>query len=328
MEVTSFANTSVRLVRPPMGSNALGEVLLRREASRVTRRLSSDAVVLANGGNYGGASANWVHCVHAAWKPRDEGAPGPRTDAVKGEEVQRPARGGHRLQERRVLVANSQKTARDLQDYLGVTADRIRVVYFGADPPRPEETYSGPNFRIGFVGALGWDRNKGLDIALRAFSLAARDLDPRYRLVVAGAGSTAHWRHEAERLQLSHRVDFVGFVDDIATLLKSFDVLISPVRYEAYGLAVQDALVQGIPVLVSADSGVAERISSVPAFLLAEKEEPRAWSDRLIHTLREVESARSSAKRLGEELGKRSWSQMAAGDCLRGGGAASPAASR
>jgi glycosyltransferase involved in cell wall biosynthesis len=106
-------------------------------------------------------------------------------------------------------------------------------------------------------------------------------------------------------------VDFIGFVDDIATLLRSFDVLISPVRYEAYGLGVQDALVQGVPVLVSSDSGVAERISSVPTFLVAEKEEPRAWSDRLIHTLREVDSARSSAKRLGEELGKRSWSRMA-----------------
>jgi glycosyltransferase involved in cell wall biosynthesis len=310
-EVTSFPNTSVWLVRPPMGSNVLGETLLRREARRITRRVSATAIVLANGGNYVHASANWVHCVHAAWKPSDEGAPGLRRILSRTKKYTARVAEETAFKNARVLVANSKKTARDLQEYLGVTADRIRVVYFGADPPEAEDANAGPRFRIGFVGALGWDRNKGLDIALRAFSHATRHLDPRYRLVVAGGGSTTHWRRQVERLELGDRVEFVGFVDDIARLLRSFDVLISPVRYEAYGLAVQDALVQGTPVLVSADSGVAERLSSVPTFLVTEKENPRAWSERLLDTLRELGSARSHAKRLGQELGSRSWSKMA-----------------
>jgi len=36
-------------------------------------------------------------------------------------------------------------------------------------------------------------------------------------------------------------------------------VLVSPVRYEAYGLNVQEALCCGVPAIVSACAGVAER---------------------------------------------------------------------
>jgi hypothetical protein len=142
-EVTSFPNTSIWLVRPPMGSNVLGETLLRREASRVTRRLSAGAVVLANGGNFPRASVNWVHCVHAAWKPIDEGAPGPRRVLARAKKYSARLAEATAFRNARVLVANSQKTARDLQEYLGVTADRIRVVYFGADLPEPKDAHSG-----------------------------------------------------------------------------------------------------------------------------------------------------------------------------------------
>ena len=139
----------------------------------------------------------------------------------------------------------------------------------------------------------------------------AGKIDTRYRLVVAGVGGTKPWQREAERLGIRHRVDFLGFVHDLRAVLRSLDLLISPVRYEAYGLAVQEALVEGVPVLVSADAGVAERMAQVPRFLVSAKEDPDAWAERLLCVATDLERARSEARKIGDELGRRSWAEMA-----------------
>src|SRR5262249_23385976 len=102
-----------------------------------------------------------------------------------------------------------------------------------------------------------------------------------------------------------------GFVHDIPSLLDSIDVLLSPVRYEAYGLAVQEALVEGVPTLVSRAAGVSERMESVPGFLIADSEDPGVWSARLVETIKSLPAAQEAARALGRELSGRSWADMA-----------------
>ena len=48
---------------------------------------------------------------------------------------------------------------------------------------------------------------------------------------------------------------------DVPNLLRAADCLVAPTRYEAYGLGVHEALCCGLPGIVSADAGVAERYS-------------------------------------------------------------------
>jgi glycosyltransferase involved in cell wall biosynthesis len=185
------------------------------------------------------------------------------------------------------------------------------VVYFGTQLSTTINRELHRTFRLGFMGALGWDSNKGLDIALEAFRNASARLDVRYRFVIAGDGRQEPWRDAVGRLGLTSRVDFVGFVHQPAEFLASLDVLLSPVRYEAYGLAVQEALVQGTPALVSADAGVSERMASVPEFLVHEKESPHVWADRVVGLVEHLDAARASATRAGQQLAGRSWSEMA-----------------
>jgi glycosyltransferase involved in cell wall biosynthesis len=310
-EVLAFPNVRVRLVHPPFGSNLIGELLLRAEARDAQRLLPPNAIGLANGGNHTSARVNWVHCVHAAWHTRDGGAPPWRRVLARAKKAAARRHERKAMADAELIVANSRKTAIDLRRLLGIPEERISVVYFGAEQSSDQDPEVGPRYRIGFVGALGWDRNKGLDTALKAFARSVKELDNRYRLVVAGVGATVPWQREVERLGLRDRVDFLGFVPDLRTLFRSLDLLLSPVRYEAYGLAVQEALVEGVPVLVSADAGVAERMSSVPRFLVTEKEDPRAWSEEVVSMTRDLERARADARKLGDELGRRSWGQMA-----------------
>ena len=53
------------------------------------------------------------------------------------------------------------------------------------------------------------------------------------------------------------------------TVFAACDLLIHPARYEAYGLAVHEALCRGLPALVSATAGVAERYPEDLGQLLA-----------------------------------------------------------
>lgn len=309
-EVFSFPNTVVRLVPSPLGSNLVGEALMRMQARRVHRQLPPDVLVLANGGNFSEASANWVHCVHAAWEPSDVGVPVWRRVLARAKKASARKREREALTGVQLVVANSQKTARDLSAFLQIPAERVHVIYFGADRPTASRRDSERTYGIGFMGALGWDRNKGLDIALQAFARARKSLDARYRLIVAGHGAIRLWRKEAERLGMLDRVDFRGFVEEPGSLFRSIDLLISPSQYEAYGLAVHEALVEGVPVLVSSTAGVAERIAHVPGFVVGSRE-VQDWAQQLVELASDLEQARAHARRLGDELGRRSWEQMA-----------------
>jgi glycosyltransferase involved in cell wall biosynthesis len=76
--------------------------------------------------------------------------------------------------------------------------------------------------------------------------------------VVVGAGPALEgWRHAAAALGDS--VEFLGFRADVPEVLRACDALLSPTRYEAYGLNVHEALCCGLPALVSRSAGVAER---------------------------------------------------------------------
>ena len=81
----------------------------------------------------------------------------------------------------RVFIANSCKTSRDLVERVGVAPQKIRIVYPGAEPSWPLVTsqekadarkfFQVPETRLvaAFVGALGFDNNKGFDIVLAAW---------------------------------------------------------------------------------------------------------------------------------------------------------------
>ena len=174
----------------------------------------------------------------------------------------------------RLVVANSERTRRDVIEALGVPPGRVHTVYYGADaepfrPPSPAEraesraalgwAESDDRPAVAFVGALG-DARKGFDTLYEAWRRLAADPGWDARLLVLGAGATLPaWRARAEAEGLGESIRFLGFRDDVPRVLAACDLLVSPTRYEAYGLNVQEALCCGLPAIVSAGAGVAER---------------------------------------------------------------------
>ena len=174
------------------------------------------------------------------------------------------------LRESRIVIANSNRTRNDLIA-LGVPAEKIHTIYLGADPTTAitaaeriaARAWLGVDPKrplAAFVGALGFDTNKGIDTLVEAWRRLVSRPDWDVDLIVAGGGrGVESWRRRIEEIGISSRIKMLGFTDRVAELLAGCDVLVSPVRYEAYGLGVQEALCRGVPAIVSAAAGISER---------------------------------------------------------------------
>ncbi len=87
--------------------------------------------------------------------------------------------------------------------------------------------------------------------------------------------------------------------------------LVSPVRYEAYGLAVHEALSRGVPALVSRTAGIAERFP--PGFdhlLLDAGVDAGALATRLLEWRGNLIAWRQGVECLGRELRVRTMDDM------------------
>jgi glycosyltransferase involved in cell wall biosynthesis len=289
---------------------------------REWRHLSSrDACAVVNGGNCRIPGANWVHYLHAAYEPDIARRPVKSFVARRVDlENERQA-----LREARVVICNSRRTRNDVAERLGVSDSRLEVIYYGSDPLRfppvtsDERTSAraalGASGRplVGFVGALG-DRRKGFDTLFTAWLHLCARSDWDADLVVVGTGAERRaWQQWAREARVDRRVHFLGFRADVPAILAALDVLVHPARYEAYGLSVHEAICRGVPAIVSAAAGVAEKYPSELADLLIEDpNRPDEVVERLLMWRRNLERYRTMSAPLSSAFRARTWDGMAA----------------
>jgi glycosyltransferase involved in cell wall biosynthesis len=126
------------------------------------------------------------------------------------------------------------------------------------------------------------------------------------------ASASPAWRARARQAGLAEAIHFLGFHPRVREVLAGCDLLVAPVRYEAYGLAIQEAACLGVAPLVSAAAGVAERFpAGLQPLLLRDPED----ADELAARLRAWHGERPRYHALALELSARlrawSWAQMA-----------------
>jgi glycosyltransferase involved in cell wall biosynthesis len=288
-------NPKVTISRVPRPVGVLmAEGALRSKGMTIAARVTKNwpaARVVVNGGNCPWPDINWVHSIHAAWPRYDAQAPlwfraKSRVNKQKARRDELMA-----LRRARLIIANSERTRRDLVP-LGIPEEKIRVIYLGCEPewqpPSAEERRRARHGLgvaddvkvVSFVGGLGYDRNKGFDTLLSAWREASLD---NAVLVAAGAGrGFLQWRRQIEKFGLQGRVRLLGFSDRVGELLAASDLFVSPVRYEAFGLNVLEALCRGVPSIVSRAAGVAEVYPpELSRWLLENPEDVRSLSEML-----------------------------------------------
>jgi glycosyltransferase involved in cell wall biosynthesis len=321
-ELAALPAIRVHTVPRPLGVQRFGEPLLRSSARRWRTRLGGHRLrVVANGGNFDAGDVNWAHYVHAAFTPDAAGwnrfrvAMNHRRYVVQEREA---------LGRARAVICNSQRTADDVVRLVGVEKDKARVVYYGIDAARfgPVDSGERASSRRAldlplerplalFVGALG-DRRKGFDTVFDAWrTLSARpewDAD----LVVTGTGAELPaWKARAAAQVPDGRIRFLGFRAEMPAIFAACDLLIHPARYEAYGLAVHEALCRGLPALVSASAGVAERYPEDLGQLLIADPDSAAELVSKLSAWRSDAQLRERVAPFASRLRARSWDHMA-----------------
>ena len=297
-------------------------VLTASGLAQYVARIRHRPIVVSNGGNCPSPSLNWVHYVHAAYRPSSK--------LLRRRAVQAYAYPVSLATERlalraaRVTICNSERTRHDVIERVGVHEDLAKTVYYGMDPARfPARTqesrrsaatelgWSLDRFRAVFIGALG-DSRKGLDGLYEAWRQLCQDRGWDGELIVIGIGAELEtWRARAAHDGLSEKVLFLGFRPDVPKILAACDVLVAPTRYEAYGLGVHEAICVGLPALVSARAGVAERYpAELRDLLIANPEDAREIADRLKNARERVNDYRSPTRALGDSFRKWTWDDM------------------
>ncbi len=225
-----------------------------------------------------------------------------------------------RLSARRArrLIAVSEHAAAESARLLGVSRERIDVIYHGVDPvfrPLPDDEVAAFRQRRGlperfvfFVGTL--EPRKNLVRLVEAF---ARVHDTQVGLMLAGGKG---WLYDelfarVETLGLSKRVIFPGYVmsEELPLWYNAATILAYPSVYEGFGLPVLEAQACGTPVLTSNVSSLPEAAGD--AALMVAPYNVEALAAGLNHLLTS-ESLRGDLRERGiAHARKFSWSRAA-----------------
>jgi len=176
----------------------------------------------------------------------------------------------------RIVVSNSEAGRKMLMRRVGLAPGKVIVIPNGVplaavipkDKAREILGFSGEAFLIGSVGNLR--PPKGYQYLLPAFREVALKY-PESRLLIAGEGPLRRTLERfSRRLGISRKVFFLGFQKDLSVFYSGLDLFAMPSLWEGMPVALLEALSYGLPVIVTAVSGIPEVVSDgVEGFLSA-----------------------------------------------------------
>jgi glycosyltransferase involved in cell wall biosynthesis len=114
------------------------------------------------------------------------------------------------------------------------------------------------NFVFLFVGR-GF-RKKGLDVLLDSFRLLRKG-QKRFKLLIAGLSAKRWDKARLKLLGIDQDVEYLGFRKDMVTVYANAHAIVLSSRLEPFGMAVLQAMAQGIVPIVAESCGVAELLT-------------------------------------------------------------------
>lgn len=109
---------------------------------------------------------------------------------------------------------------------------------------------------------------KGLSYAIEAFATIAKsNISARY-IIIGDGLLKQELESQIEELGLTNHVHLAGFVDNVPTLLKAFDIFVLPSISEGLAYAILEAGAASLPVIASNTGGIPEVIDSSSGILV------------------------------------------------------------
>lgn len=109
---------------------------------------------------------------------------------------------------------------------------------------------------------LGSDfKRKGVDRTLRAIACLPKEIKNRVMLMVVGQDKPARFQELANRLGVQKNVRFFSGRDDVPEIMAATDVFLHPAYTENTGTVILEAVVAGLPVIVTEVCGYSPYIA-------------------------------------------------------------------
>lgn len=193
-----------------------------------------------------------------------------------------------------ITICLSERTRREAVEIFQ-NESRFVTVYHAVDEtkfkPQPPRSAAAVPVCV-FVGQ-DFER-KGLDIAIRAIVKV-----PGAVLRVVGGDDQASFRALSAAEGVADRVNFIGATRDVAVQLEDADVLLFPTRREPFGMVGVEAMLCGVPTVVSDLAGFAEIVRDGVDGRVVQGERASDWAEAIGEVLanREKMSAACLARR-------------------------------
>ena len=197
------------------------------------------------------------------------------------------------------VIAISDAVKAHLEDDLGVSGERIRVIYSGVDSRRFLKDYSVDEINdikrslglrngpvVGTIGRLSPVKGQGFLIKAMAGVISGRA--DAQALIVGNGDEEAALKEMSSSLGITDSVRFINADPDTARFLAVMDVFVFPSVKEGLGIALLEALAAGSACVASDVGGIGDIIKSGTNGLLVPVGDPAAITKAVLRLLEDT----------------------------------------
>jgi glycosyltransferase involved in cell wall biosynthesis len=200
-----------------------------------------------------------------------------------------------------LFLSVSEYYAEFMPQFLGIPADKIRVVPLGVNPEGFEmrDQSNSVRFTIGYFGRVAPE--KGLHVLAEAYRLLRQSGDlPRARLEAAGYMAAdckpylAGIEARLKQANLAGEFHYRGVLEraEKIAFLRQLDVMSMPATYdEPKGVSLLEAMACGVPLVQPRRGGFTEIVEKTGGGLLVKPDDPEALAKGILEIYRNKELA-------------------------------------
>jgi len=125
---------------------------------------------------------------------------------------------------------------------------------------------------------------KRLELVLKGIAdlISREKMDSALKLLVVGKGNKERYLTMARELGIHDRVIFAGVTREVEKYYLASDIFAMPSQFDTFGIAVLEAMMAGLPVIISGRVGAKDLIDSgVQGFVLADDPSTFDFSEKL-----------------------------------------------